>query len=91
MRTLNAGGVSSNPAPVTMKIPLAKKAMEDHLIVFTSLEKVRALSLVSAKLEIEYATRYYSQNDTRNVKNTACKKKHKSGLRYWLVAKAGQL
>ena len=46
------GVVSSNPTRVIIKTPLATG---NHLIKSTSLEKLRAVSLVSAKLEIEYA------------------------------------
>ena len=38
-----------------MKILLVRKATGNHLVESTSLENLRALSLVSAKLEIEYA------------------------------------
>ena len=41
--------VNSNPTRVAMKMALAKKATGNHLIKFTSLEKFRVLSLVSAK------------------------------------------
>ena len=39
---------------VTVKTPLARKVTGNHLIKSTCLEKRKALSLVSAKLEIEY-------------------------------------
>ena len=48
------GAVNSVPPCVTMKTPLLRKAMGNHLIKSTSLEKLRALSLVSATLKIEY-------------------------------------
>ena len=51
--------MSSSPARVTIKIPMAKKAMGDHLIESTSLQKAQSLSLVSATLEIEYATQFF--------------------------------
>ena len=37
------------------KAPFVRKATGNHLMNSTSLEKLRALSLVSATLEIEYA------------------------------------
>ena len=58
MQTHNTGGVSSIPPCVTFKTPLVRKAMGNHLIISTSLEKLRAQSLVSATLEIEYATQF---------------------------------
>ena len=50
MRTHNTG-----VARVTIIRQLVRKVMGNHLIKSTSLEKLRAVSLVSAKLEIEYA------------------------------------
>ena len=38
---------------------MARNATGNHLIKTTSLEKVRVLSLVSAKLEIEFATQFF--------------------------------
>ena len=52
----NTGVVSSNPEHVTIKLPLVRKAMGNHLVKSTFLEKLRVLSMVSAKLEIEYVT-----------------------------------
>ena len=52
-RTHKAGVGSSIPAYVTMKTPLVWKATGNHLIKSTSLEKLRALSLVSTTLEID--------------------------------------
>ena len=49
--THDTGVVSSNPACVALKTSLGRKAMGNHRIKSTFL-----LSLVSAKLEIEYAT-----------------------------------
>ena len=43
----------------TMKTSLVRKATGNHLIKSTSLEKLRALSLVSATREIEYATQFF--------------------------------
>ena len=54
VQTHNAGGVSSNPARVTVKVPLVKKTTGNHLIKSNSLLEFRALSLVSAVLEIEF-------------------------------------
>ena len=48
--------VSSNPTRATIKTPLVRKSMGKDLMKSTSLEKIGALSLISAKLEIEYAT-----------------------------------
>ena len=56
MQTHNIEVVSSIPQCVTFKTPLVRKATGNYLIHSTSLEKLRALSLVSAALEIEYAT-----------------------------------
>ena len=59
MRTHNTTVVSSNPARVTIKTPLTRKAKGNHLIKFTSLEKkLNALFLVSATLEIEHAMKF---------------------------------
>ena len=56
MRTHNTGVVSSIPPCINFKTPLVRKAMGNHLINSISLEKrLRALPLVSATLEIEYA------------------------------------
>ena len=56
MRTHNTGVVSSIPPSVTFNTPLVRKATRNHLMNSTSLEKLRALPLVSATLVIEYAT-----------------------------------
>ena len=65
MRTRNTGVVSSIPPCVTIKTLLVWKATGNHMN-FTSLEKkLRALSLVSATLEIEYATQF-------SLLNSAC-------------------
>ena len=56
MWTYNTGVVSLIPPCVTFKTPLVRKAAGNHLMNSTSLENLRALSLVSAALEIEYAT-----------------------------------
>ena len=43
MRTYSVGVVSSNhPARVPMKIPLARKEMENHLISPTSLDEIQS-------------------------------------------------
>ena len=60
MRTHNTWVVSSIPPSVTFKTPLVvRKATGNHIMNSTYLEKLRALSLVSAKLEIEYALEFY--------------------------------
>ena len=65
-------GLSSNPARVTIKIPLARKATVNHLIKSTFLEETQSpLSLVSATLEFE-------------VCNTACLLKSDSFRVYML-------
>ena len=46
MRTQEAGVMSSIPTGVTIKILLAREATGNHLMNSTSLEKLRALSLV---------------------------------------------
>ena len=53
-RTHNMGFVSLNSPYVTIETPLVKKATELHLMKSSSLEKLRALSRVSAALEIQY-------------------------------------
>ena len=51
--------MSSNPAHVVRKTSLVRKATGNHLIITTTLsEAQRALSLVSATLEIEYVTQF---------------------------------
>ena len=60
MRTHNTGVVSSIPPCVTFKTPLVRKATGNHLMKSISLEKLRALSLVSATLEIEHAMKLVS-------------------------------
>ena len=53
------GFLSSNSTRVTIKRQLVRKATGDHLIKSTSLvKKLRALSLISDKLKIEYATQF---------------------------------
>ena len=52
MRTHNIGVVSSITPCVTFQTPLVRKATGNHLMNSTSLEKLKALSLVSATLEI---------------------------------------
>ena len=59
MRTHNRRVVSSILSCVIFKTPLVRKATGSHLMNSTSLEKTQ--SLVSATLEIEYATQYASQ------------------------------
>ena len=54
VRSHNAGVIISNPARVTIKAPLSRTATGNHLVKFTSVQKLRALSLVSAPLDIEY-------------------------------------
>ena len=58
MQTHTIEVLSLNSARVTIKPPLVRKATENHLMKPTSLVKLTPLSLVSAKLEIEYATRF---------------------------------
>ena len=45
-----------------MKIILVRKATGNHVIKSNGLEKLRALSQVSATLEIEYATQLTHEN-----------------------------
>ena len=59
MQTHNAGVVGSNRVRVITKTPLVSKATGNYLIKSISLDKLRALSLVSATLEIEYALQLY--------------------------------
>ena len=44
----------------TIKTPLARKAAGNHLVKVTFLDRLRAMSLVSATLEIEYGTQKLS-------------------------------
>ena len=55
VRTHNVGVVSSNSTCVIRKALWMRKATGNHLIKSTFPAKLRALSLVSATLEIEYA------------------------------------
>ena len=48
--------MSSNPTRVTIETPLMRKAAGNTSSNLFPSEKLRALSLVSATLEIEYAT-----------------------------------
>ena len=73
VRTHNTGFVSSNPKRVTMKMPLVRKVTVNHLMKSTSLEKLRALSLVSATLEIEYATQFLAQLNRYGRRQALCK------------------
>ena len=57
VRTHSTRVVRSNPARVTIKTPLVGKATGNHLINSISLVK-DSESLVSATLEIEYATQF---------------------------------
>ena len=57
MRTHITGVAGSNPARVTNKSPLVKKATESYLTKATSLENFRALSLVSAALDAAVSSR----------------------------------
>ena len=58
MRTHNTGVFSWIPPCINFKTPLARKATGNHLMNSISLEKLRALSLVSATLEIKYAAQF---------------------------------
>ena len=60
VRTHNTVVVSSIPPCITIKTPLARKATGNPLLKPTSLVKLSSLPLVSATLEIEYATQYSS-------------------------------
>ena len=62
MQTLNTGVVSSIPPCVTFKTPLMRTATVNHLMNSTFPEKLRALSLVSAALEIETAMQLVDNN-----------------------------
>ena len=44
----------------TINTPMVRNATDNHLMNSTFLEKVNALSLVSATLEIKYATQFFS-------------------------------
>ena len=59
--THNTGVGSSIPLCVTIKTPLVRKAMGSHLKKPLATNKLRALSLVSATLEIEYAMQYFAK------------------------------
>ena len=60
MRTHNTGVVSSIPPCATIKTPSVRKAVGNHLIKSTLIVKLRAL--VTATLEIEYATQFSNHN-----------------------------
>lgn len=47
--------MSLNPRLVTMKTPLARKVVENHLMTSLPWENIRALSLISATLKLKYA------------------------------------
>ena len=51
-----------NAAPVTIKTAFMRKATGSHLIKSISVEKIRGLSLASAMLKIEYATKVILYN-----------------------------
>ena len=58
--------MGSNPARVVMKTPFEIKATGSHLLKLNSLErKLGALLLVSATLEIKYATQFSTSYFTR--------------------------
>ena len=59
MRIHNTGVVSEIPPCVTVKTPLVKMTTGNYIMNSTSLKELRAMSLVSATLEIEYATQLY--------------------------------
>ena len=59
MQTHNTGVFILIPPCVTTKTPLARKSTGSRLIKSISLEKLRALYLASATLEMEYATQFY--------------------------------
>ena len=67
----NTGVVSSIPPCVTFKTPLVRKATGNHLMNSSSQAKLRALPLVSATLEIEYATQVHF-NELKAVVISAC-------------------
>ena len=52
-------GLSGNTTRITIKAPLKRKATGNHLMIPIPLEKLRALSLVSAILKIAYAALLY--------------------------------
>ena len=54
MRAHNAEVMGSNPTRV--RTPLVRKATGSHFIISTSLERLRALFLVTSTLEIGYTT-----------------------------------
>ena len=62
MRTHDTGVVSSNPAPVAIETSLVMKATRSQILNSTPLQTRRASSLVSAKLEIEYAMQFFYSN-----------------------------
>ena len=59
MRAHNTRVSSLIPLCVTIKTPLVREAAENQLTKSISLKKFRALSLVSATLDIECATQYF--------------------------------
>ena len=61
MQTNKAGMVSLNPACVTIKTPLARKAREMNSQNPLSKKKLIALSLVSATLVFQYSMQFFYQ------------------------------
>ena len=62
MQTQNTGIVSLILTCVTFIMPLVRKAMGNHLMSSTSLEKFRVLSLVSATLKIECVMQFFVES-----------------------------
>ena len=62
MQTHNTGVMSLNPISITIKAPLVREATGNHLIQSPFLDKLRALSLFSVTLKIEYATQVIKQD-----------------------------
>ena len=59
--------MSSNPALIAIRTPLLRKATKSHFKSSPSLEKLRALFLVSAKLKVEYATQFLVDTFHTNI------------------------
>ena len=59
MQTHNVEVVSSNPARVTIKTQLVRKATRNHLVKSTSIEKTQSPVSGFCYAKIEYAMEFY--------------------------------
>ena len=73
--------MSSNPARVKIKTPLARKATGDPLIKSISLEKTQSSSLVAATLEVKNAM--HQINDRLNQQFRAFRRAKHTRQIWW--------